>query len=165
MTYFFSELFPFNWLIMYHILDSIALSNLFSTGLVEIYWTVNIQRGFIETIFFHKTALSTYKWPMGQLGTGLIMTYFWQVDSQHVLRQKISPLNMLYDTSIKNDVLMYKCTIFIYTIYTHYSCTLLMFTNHVRICCTIYMYNFHVHYCSITNVLIRIFPGLDPSVG
>lgn len=27
------------------------------------------------------------------------------------------------------------------------------------------MYTFHVHYCSITNVLIRIFPGPDPSVG
>lgn len=62
-------------------------------------------------------------------------------------------------------MLIYKCTIFIYTIYAYYSCTLLMFTYPVRICCTIYMYNFHVHYCSITNFLTRIFPRLDPSVG
>lgn len=57
---------------------------------------------------------------------------------------------------------MYKCTIFIHTIYTHYSCTLPMFTNPVRIFCTIYMYNFHVHYCSITNLPHKNLPSSRP---
>lgn len=57
---------------------------------------------------------------------------------------------------------MYKCTIFIHTIYTHYSCTLPMFTNPVRIFCTIYMYNFHVHYCSITNLPHKNRPSSRP---
>lgn len=62
----------------------------------------------------------------------------------------------------KTFMLMYKCTIFIHTIYTHYSCTLPMFTNPVRIFCTIYMYNFHVHYCSITNLPHKYLPSSRP---
>lgn len=72
---------------------------------------------------------------------------------------------MFYDINIKNDVLMYKCIIFIYIIYIYYLCILLMFINYVCICCIIYMYNFYVYYCLIINVFIRIFFGLDLSVG